>query len=85
MAEELRLSELASQLLSLPDQLERLENRVNSIAGQVDQIRTVQERLSNRLGALQEQLRIAEAHFEHQVIVSARLSRRLQEIERNSQ
>ena len=61
--------------------LERLQRRVNLLAGQIDQIKSVQERLSHRIGILEEQVRVAEAHFEHQTIISARVARRVDEIE----
>ena len=63
-------------------QLESLQQRVNLLAGQVDQVKEVQVRLSKRLGDLEEQIRVAEAHFEHQSIISTRVNRRVDEIER---
>ena len=66
---------------TLSESLERLDRRVNSLAGQIDQVKAVQERLSDRIGTLEEKVRIAKAYSEHQTIVATRLSRRLQEVE----
>ncbi len=64
------------------DLLEEAQNRTNRLAGVVDQIQIVQERLSHRIGQLEERERVAEAQASHQEIVCARLSRRLEELER---
>ena len=66
----------------IASQLESLQHRTNLLAGQIDQVKAVQERLSKRVGDLEEQIRIAEAHFEHQTIISTRINRRVDEIER---
>ena len=78
---QLQIQVQASQTLDLSKSLEQFDRRINSLAGQVDQVKTVQKRLSNRIGTLEEKLRIAEAYSEHQTIVATRLSRRLQEVE----
>ena len=63
-------------------QLERLQHRTNLLAGQIDQVKAVQERLSKRIGDLEEQIRVAEAHVEHPTIISTRVNHRVDEIER---